>query len=286
MDSLTLAVVSHSVLRTPGNIESVLRDGRQVLEQRVAAEPDVLAAEAGFVSELRDKGVEAVIRGDAEYPARLARLSNSPPILYTWGRRELLHLPSVGMCGARQASSAGIAAAGVCGEAAGRAGLTVVSGFARGVDRAAHKAALAAGGTTIVVLAEGIARSEPEVAAARLGADWHRVLVLSQFPPRQTWTPGGAMTRNGLIAGLGRALIVIEAGTTGGTLDAGNRGLAIGVPVYALAFEAEMPAGNLELIRRGALRLSRRGDLRQALAAAIAGMTPGQLGLPLEPVGS
>lgn len=139
-------------------------------------------------------------------------------------------------------------------------------GHARGVDVEAHIAAIAAGGSTIIVLAEGIARFRLKRALADAGIQPGSLLVLSQFPPRQGWTVGGAMTRNALIAALGLALVVIEAGETGGTLDAGLKGLDLNRPVLALSFLSGHRAGNEILQSKGARLIPSTGALRDAIA--------------------
>ena len=131
--------------------------------------------------------------------------------------------------------------------------MTVVSGYAKGIDTATHLAAVKAGGTTVIVLAEGILRFRRKRAYAHEGFDWSRSLVVSQFPPLQTWSVGAAMSRNAVIAGLGLALVVVEAGETGGTLNAGLQALDMGRPVIALDFSSQTPPGNAILLRRGAV---------------------------------
>jgi DNA processing protein len=201
------------------------------------------------------------------YPTPLTDLPTPPAILFHLGNVELLKTSAVGMCGSRSVSPAGIEAARSCGLAVAGEGLTIVSGYAAGVDTETHLAALDSGGSTIIVLAEGITHFRTK-AAFKERMDPSRVLVLSQFPPRRTWDVGAAMTRNGIIAALGRALVVIEAGETGGTLDAGMQALAIGRPVLALRYESgPTPAGNRMLIEAGARPVSSAGDLKRVIAA-------------------
>ena len=131
---------------------------------------------------------------------------------------------------------------------------------------ATHLAALDSGGRTIIVLAEGILHFQ--VKRAFGGAfEPERVLVLSQFPPAETWNVGSAMTRNAVIAGIGRALVVIEAQESGGTLDAGLQALSMGRPVLALQFESDVtPPGNTILISKGAVPIRTAAQLTDAIA--------------------
>lgn len=234
-----------------------------------------------LAGELHDRGFDVAFLGEDEYPPRLLDLRRPPPLLFLAGDRSLLTEPAVGMCGSRHASEAGLRAAQACGSAVARSQLVVISGNAKGVDTAAHSAALDAGGRTILVLAEGPLRYRPRHdVEARVGEG--DVLVMSQFAPRSSWNVGNAMTRNGLIAALGEALVVIAAGADGGTLDAGQQGLAIGRPVIALEFETgPTPPGNKILHRQGAIPV-RSARLLTALLRQVRESWPGepQLSLP------
>lgn len=227
-------------------------------------------------------GWGAIALGDSNYPGRLAALKSPPPVLFYRGDIGILRHPTIGMCGSRKASDAGLRAARVCAATAARAGLVVASGNAVGVDTEAHIGALEGGSATVLVLPEGALHYRPRRVDAS-GEATDRVLVVSQFPPRQPWSVGGAMTRNAVIAGIGDALVVIEAGSEGGTLNAGKQALAMGRPVIALEFDSmQTPPGNAILHAKGALRLRRAAELADVLSAvrsAEAGSA--QLGLVL-----
>src|SRR5262249_15423980 len=128
----------------------------------------------------------------------------------------------------------------------------VVSGHAQGVDETAHRAALAAGGQTVLVLPEGILRFRARASLAGYLSDDNAV-VISEFPPKLPWSVGNAMQRNRTICGLVHALIVIEAGTSGGTWEAGQSALELGVPLLVLDFPNPAPSGlgNPLLLRQG-----------------------------------
>ncbi len=219
------------------------------------------------ISELEKQGVRAITCVDAEYPRRLAsRLGDdSPPVLFARGNRDLLKLPSVGFCGSRKASQKGLAVTADCSAQLARHGVVVISGYAAGVDSAAHKSALEEGGATIVVLPEGIAhfRVRREL---HPWWDWERVLVLSQFVPAAGWAVGRAMQRNDVIAGLSSAMIVIEAGATGGTVAAGRRSKELEVPLFAVLYGdvEERAPGNKIILDLGAVPLSKSGKTNLA----------------------
>lgn len=266
-DRLRLAGAAFASIRGPSRMVQLLRrGGRDELARTVAELEDALAERVNQeAADLERQGVGVVLLGDDRYPERLAALPSPPPILYYRGNIGLLQKPAVGMCGSRDASPEGLEAARVAGMTVARAGLTVISGNARGVDTETHLAALRAGGNTIIVLAEGIEGFQLKRVMRDGGADWDRLLVLSQFPARQRWTAYGAMTRNAIIAGLGVALVVIEAGDKGGTLDAGLKGLDLRRPVLALDYQTGSPPGNTILFKKGAIRVASAGDLRRAI---------------------
>lgn len=208
------------------------------------------------------------------YPRCLSeRLGAKAPVLLSvMGNAELLCKPAVGFCGSRKASARGIDVAKDCAQQLASAGIVVVSGYAAGVDTAAHHAALQAGGATVVVLAEGILSFKVK-ADLRAAWDWDRVAVVSEFLPSTAWSVQQAMQRNRTICGLSNALVVIEAGETGGSIAAGKACLSIGLPCFAPAYEGmpETARGNEVLVGLGARRvlrnrLSGRANLQDLLA--------------------
>ena len=140
-----------------------------------------------------------------------------------------------------------------------RHGINVVSGYAQGVDLAAHKAALESGGTTTFVLAEGILKFKLKQEIKDLITDENYV-VISQFLPKLTWLTRNAMQRNKTICGLSNAVVIIESGLAGGTFEAGKAALELKRPLFVLEY-AHPPVsaeGNIYFIRRGAKTLRKR----------------------------
>jgi DNA processing protein len=220
--------------------------------------------------ELLERDVDALLLGQPGYPDLLASSREAPAALFTKGPRELLAQRAIGMCGSRQASSEGLRAAHACADVVARRGYTVISGYAKGVDLVAHTAALASGGATVIVLPEGINRFRVRRGEFAQLWDPERALVVSQFAPDQKWFASGAMTRNTVISGLSRALVVVEAGETGGTLAAGEYALQRGQTVLTLQlFDA--PPGNRLLMANGAKVIRSRRHLETALDYLDAG---------------
>ncbi|AQT79323.1 hypothetical protein B1R94_08645 [Mycolicibacterium litorale] len=214
---------------------------------------------------LHNQNVVAINAGDNRFPSSLMSAGRPiVPTLFCKGEQSLLQSPAAGMCGSRNASPLGLKAARACGEEVSCRGLTVVSGYAKGVDTQTHLAALAHEGATVIVLAEGISRFRVK-RDFREAFDPKRVLVVSQFHPTQSWASYAAMARNRVIFGLSRALVVIEAGEKGGTLAAGRDAMKAGRPVFVLNFGDDTPPGNRLLIDSGARAVSSRRELGTAL---------------------
>ncbi|MDX2101078.1 MAG: DNA-processing protein DprA [Alphaproteobacteria bacterium] len=203
------------------------------------------------------------------YPnAVLGLYGSKSPELSVQGAISILDQPGIGFCGSRKASEQGIEIARDCAEQAVLDGYTVVSGYAAGVDEAAHHAALAAGGRTIIVLPEGINQFRIRRSLKAVW-DWDRVLVISGFEPTAVWRAHQAMARNRLIVALSRAMIVIEAGETGGTLDAGRQTLAAQKPLFVVDYAAQHAVGNPLLIAAGGMPLRRSRNTGRANLAEL-----------------
>ncbi|MGH3771532.1 MAG: DNA-processing protein DprA [Pseudonocardiaceae bacterium] len=267
MDHLTKLELAIAVTRygSPSKINTQLRRcGVGTLEEHLKQLDDSSRQQLRTAAEdLMSRDVTAVLRETSEYPTLLDQVPNAPPVLFCSGQLSLLSAPSVGMCGSRRVSDEGLRAATICGSVAASHGLLAVSGYARGVDMAAHVSALESGGTTIIVLPEGINHFSVKREIASVW-DTSRTLVVSQFSPTQTWNAGGAMARNSVIIGLSRALVVIEAGERGGTLSAGQRALELGRRVIALQ-SSDMSPGNDRLLESGAIAVSNAAELSSFL---------------------
>jgi DNA processing protein len=214
---------------------------------------------------LEQRHIWPVIRGRSSYPARLQEVlgDRAPPALFLAGSEALLHRRGVGFCGARDASPEALRCTEQAARALARQELLVISGHAPGVDETAHAAALQAGGQTALVLPEGILRFRPRPSLAELLTE-DNAIVVSEFSPKLPWSVGNAMQRNRTICGLVHALIVIEAGTTGGTWEAGNTALSLGISVFVLDYANPAPSarGNSLLVSKGGKALPcRPGEL-------------------------
>ncbi len=213
------------------------------------------------------RGAALICRGEPGYPALLAELPDAPPVLWAEGDLTLAARPAVALVGARNASSLGLRMARSLAEGLSQAGHVVVSGLARGIDAAAHLAALPGG--TIAVMAGGIdVVYPPENAtlATRIAAEG---LCLSEQPvglePQARHFP----QRNRLVAGLSRAVVVVEAAPQSGSLITARMALDQGRDVFAVPghpFDGRAGGCN-NLIRDGATLVRGAADVIAALGS-------------------
>lgn len=203
---------------------------------------------------------EAIEPISSEYPEVLFETFGqlAAPSVWACGNMHLLKSPSVGFCGSRRASDRGLEVAADSAEQFARGGVVVVSGYAKGVDTIAHRSALESGGATIIVLPEGADHFRLKQELRDLW-DWNRILVISQFAPNAVWRADRAMERNKLIVSLSDATIVIEAGDTGGTLNAGMTALKLGRPIFVANYSSmeDTGRGNAMLLKAGAQPINR-----------------------------
>jgi DNA protecting protein DprA len=224
---------------------------------------------------LTDKGIRLLVRGFPGYPQRLNDVlrDSAPPILYVLGNQDLFNKASVGFCGSRKASPQGIGVTLECSRLLARESINVVSGYAQGVDLAAHQGALESGGTTMMVLAEGIShfRIKEKLMTGLDDDALSRTLIVSEFPPGLPWKAHNAMTRNRTICGLSDVLVIIESGLEGGTFEAGNTALSLNVPLFCVQYADPAPsaAGNPYFLQHGATALKRSQDGRPNLGALL-----------------
>ena len=185
------------------------------------------------------------------YPDHLRVLlgKKAPPLLAVLGNQSVLNKPSVSFCGSRKASDKGLATAHDCADQLASKGVNIISGYAAGVDMTTHRSALESGGTTTLVLAEGILNFKVKRELNKLW-DWQRVAVVSEFLPGIKWSVRNAMQRNHTICALSRAMLLIEARSTGGSIEAGRACLKMGLPLFAAVYEGipETATGNKELL--------------------------------------
>jgi len=196
---------------------------------------------------------------DRAYPAALKHLPDPPPVLYVIGQLAESDAVALGVVGSRRCTHYGLEQAERFGELLGRAGFTVVSGGARGIDVAAHRGAVSAGGRTIAVMGCGLCNLYPpeNVKFLKQLATEGRGAVISELPMRVGVKGGNFPTRNRIIAGLSLGVLVIEATRRSGSLITARLALEQGKEVFALPGRVDSPfsAGTNALIADGAAAL-------------------------------
>lgn len=177
------------------------------------------ARAARVVAEGARLGQTAVGLADAAYPEPLRQIPDPPPVLWLRGQPEALAWPRVvAVVGARAATPAGRTLAADLGAGLARAGVVVVSGLARGIDSAAHQAALDAGGVSVGVLGSSLDRLYPPEHWGLARALESQGAVLSELPPGTPALPFHFPLRNRIISGLSAAVVVVEASEKSGSL--------------------------------------------------------------------
>jgi DNA processing protein len=199
-------------------------------------------------------GAQVLTPGDPGFPPALREIPDAPTLLFAAGRLELLETPCVAIVGSRSHTRYGGEVCRHFASGLARCGLTVVSGMARGLDAAAHAAALDAGGGTIGVLGNGLGVIYPTANRAL----YQRVLahgcLLTEFPPGERPNAGSFPRRNRLISGLARVTLVVEARERSGALITADCALTQGRDVLAVPGPITSPVsvGCNRLIQHGA----------------------------------
>jgi DNA processing protein len=230
----------------------------------------------------RGLGARLLVHGEPDYPAALLDIPDAPPILWATGDITLLNRPAVGMVGARNASSLGTRMARRLGLGLSEAGFTIVSGLARGIDTAAHEAALEADASTIAVMAGGIDVIYPAENAALAALIDQKGCRVSEHPPGLEPQARHFPLRNRIVAGLSRAVIVVEAAAKSGSLITARAALDYGREVMAVPghpFDARASGCNM-LIRDGAVLVRGTNDVLEALGSPTVAQPEPEMRLP------
>jgi len=239
-------------------LSETLRQDPQVLIQ-LGLEPDLLdqliSTEGALnrLGELPDD-IQILTPDDERYPIERIDLELPlSPILYVAGNLHLLRGNAIAISGARSAPVEALRYVQRLTKVVADEGWNVVSGHAAGVDETAHAGAIAAGGTTTIVAAEGLLNFRPKSGLNISDSD--SFLIVSQFEPAERWSGYRAMERNTTIAALSDAVVVVAAGTKGGSWAQGNLCLKANKPLLVPDVPPEVASGNRRLIELGAIPL-------------------------------
>ena len=248
--------------RIPVSVDA-LTEARRTLDRGVQ-----LAAEEERLAELHRCRVVTIL--DASYPEALRDLELPPPVLYSRGH--IPTEPAIAIVGSRRATVEGRETAELFGRELAARGLTIVSGFAPGVDLAAHRGALGSKeGKTIAVLGCGLDVDYPRNRASMRRRISERGALLTEFPFGTHPEKRNFPIRNRLIAALASGTLVVQGARRSGSLITARLALDLGRDVYAVPSSIYEPLaeGPNALIRDGALLVSRPHDIVESLSTAV-----------------
>lgn len=234
-------------------------------------------APAERLQRLEANGRRVVSYGLSGYPAGLGHLHRPPPVLWLEGPRELPDGRAVAVVGTRKSTGYGRRMARDLAGGLAAAGWTVVSGMAAGIDGAAHRAALDAGGPTVGVLGSGLDHRYPRVNRDLYGRMRREGLLASEFEPGLPPAPGLFPRRNRIIAALAEAVVVVQAGRRSGTSITVGHALELGREVLAVPGPVgpEASRGVHEMLREGATPATCAADVVAALGGPSTDEVPG-----------
>jgi DNA processing protein len=279
-----------ALLERFGSAEAVLQASvaelRQVpyLGEKLAQELHRAAASVDLTAELElmaKHGAYLRILGTPDYPASLADIPDPPHLLYVRGSLEASDARAVAIVGSRHCTPYGRRTAERLAMELVRAGYTIISGLARGIDGCAHRGALQAGGRTLAVLAGGLARIYPPEHKELAQQVQANGALLSENAMKMDPLAGMFPARNRIISGLSRAVVIVEAAVKSGALITAEHAAEQGRTVFAVPgpIDSEASGGTNALIREGAILVRGVEDILEELegvgsAAASAGPPP------------
>src|SRR5436190_14796985 len=283
------------VFETPERVLVARRDalravegiGRDVADQIVNWENIVdLPAELERIGQF---GAKVITTESAVYPKQLREIHAPPIVLYVWGELSERDQHAIAVIGSRRTTHYGTESAKKLAYQLAYAGLTIISGLARGIDTAAHQGALAAKGRTVAVIGAGLAKLyPPENAALAEKIQNGNGAVVSEFsmeiePDRQTFP-----MRNRIISGWSHGILVVEAGLNSGALITAAQALEQGRSVYAVPGHINAPSamGSNRLIQQGAKLVMDASDILDDLQVLLpeAKPLPEAASIPLPPL--
>ncbi len=239
--------------------------------QQALAKPDEARLDAALAWLAAAPDRHLVTLDDPRYPPRLRQTEDAPLALFVLGDPELLALPQLAIVGSRNPTPAGLDHAQAFAASLAQAGLVITSGLALGIDGAAHRGALGAGGLTLAVCGTGLDRVYPARhrelahAIARQGA------LVSEFPPGVPPLAGNFPRRNRLISGLSLGVLVVEAALQSGSLITARLAGAQGREVFAIpgSIHSPLARGCHRLLREGAKLVESAQDVLEEIAPLL-----------------
>lgn len=216
-------------------------------------------------------GAQLISIQDPRYPQQLREIFDPPLLLFALGKTELLKTPGIAVVGTRRPSPYGMAASERLAGDLAKAGLTIFSGMARGVDAAAHRAALAVGGLTVAVFGCGVDVLYPSEHRKLYEEIARQGLLVSEFPMRAPAFPQNFPIRNRIVSGLSCGVLVVEGAQYSGSAITAKVGMDQGREVFAVPgnITSKMSWGPNLLIKQGAKLVQEWTDVTEELSLDV-----------------
>jgi DNA processing protein len=262
-----------ALLRHCGDAATALERLPELAKRGGAARPVRICSEDDARAELdacKRLGVSLVAPGEAAYPPRLAMIDDAPPLLAVRGTLDALMRPMIAIVGSRNASGAGLKFAQSLARDLSQAGFVIISGLARGIDQAAHRASMSGG--TVAVLAGGQDRIYPSEHEDLLFALLETGAAISEMPLGYVARAHDFPRRNRLISGASLGVVVVEAAQRSGSLITARMAAEQGREVFAVPGSPLDPraAGTNDLIKQGATLATDAADIINAVQPIMA----------------
>jgi DNA processing protein len=257
----------------PSDLRAVDGIGPKLTGRIAAARREIDAS--SVVATCGEHDIDILADTDPAYPPMLREIHDPPAVLFVRGRLLPEDALAVAIVGSRHATHYGLEQAERLAGALARAGFTIVSGLARGIDGAAHRGALAAGGRTLAVLGSGLLNIYPPEhldLAAEVAAHG---AILSEAPPHSPPMAGAFPQRNRIISGLSLGVIVVEASIKSGALISARHAMEQGREVFAVPgrIDNRLAHGCHRLIRDGAKLVETVDDVLEELGPLVRPIT-------------
>jgi DNA processing protein len=223
----------------------------------------------------RERNVSVIVESDEGYPSRLKEIPDPPGVLFVRGNIVPADGLAVAIVGTRHATHYGLAQTERLASGLARAGYTIISGLARGIDAAAHRGALKAGGRTLAVLGSGVLNVYPPEHMELAAEICLHGAVISENPPLAPPLAGAFPQRNRIVTGLSLGVLVVEAADRSGALISARHATEQGREVFAVPgrIDSRMSRGCHKLIRDGAKLVESVDDILEELGP-LASPTP------------
>lgn len=238
-----------------------VRTRQSVLEFRTKVDPKV------YLATVYERGIKVFAATDRDYPQNLKKIADPPPVLYVKGQILPQDEMAVGVVGARYATVYGRQVTERLTRELVAAGLTIVSGMARGVDSFAHKSAIEAGGRTIAVLGSGVDLIYPPENRGLYEQIIKKGAVVSEFPLGFPSVPSNFPARNRIISGLSLGVLVTEAAVDSGSLITAGCAAEQDREVFAVPgpINSKMSGGTNKLLKEGVHPVTEVADILEVL---------------------